>query len=252
MEPKQDPRPANSALAFFLFGRPALNLARQEPTPERRVIHVVIDGYNPMSTPLLGEGMSTYRQLKQQIAALEKKATLAMKEEARKVIESIKQQIAEFGLSAADLGLEIARRAGAKTAKGKKLVLTPKYREPATGKTWNGHGKRPGWIVAAQKKGKLEELSIVKPALAKASPQARTGVMPAVKKSQKKTAPVAKPAAKKAPKKPAAPAPKNRTAALKSAAKKPVAKKAAPSPKKPQPAAMPAAPVTAEPAVVTA
>ena len=196
--------------------------------------------------------MSTYRQLKQQIAALEKKATLAMKEEARKVIESIKQQIAEFGLSAADLGLEIARRAGAKTAKGKKLVLTPKYREPSTGKTWNGHGKRPGWVVAAQKKGKLDELSIVKPAFAKAAPQAKATVKPAVKKAQKKAGPVAKSAAKKGPTKPTAPAPKNRTAAPKSAAKKPVAKKAAPSPKKPQPAAKPAAPVTAEPAVVTA
>ncbi len=197
--------------------------------------------------------MSTYRQLKQQIAALEKKATLAMKEEARKVIESIKQQIAEFGLSAADLGLEIARRAGAKAAKGKKLVLTPKYREPATGKTWNGHGKRPVWIVAAQKKGKLDELSIVKPALAKASPQARTAVKPVVKKAQKKAAPVAKPAAKKAPKKPAAPAPKNRTAAPKAAAKKLSVTKAVPPPaRKPQPVAKRAAPVTAEPAVVTA
>ena len=173
--------------------------------------------------------MSTYRQLKQQIAALEKKAAQVMKEEARKVIETIKQQIAEFGLTAADLGLEIARRAGARTAKVKKLVLTPKYREPATGKTWNGHGKRPGWIVAAQKKGKLDELSIVKPALAKASPQARTAVKPAVKKTQKKAAPVAKPSTK-------------------GAANKPVAS----APKKPQPAAMPAAPVTAEPAVVTA
>ena len=216
------------------------------------MIHVVIDGYNPMSITLLGEGMSTYRQLKQQIAALEKKATQVMKEEARKVIESIKQQIAEFGLSAADLGLEIARRAGAKAAKEKKLVLTPKYREPSTGKTWNGHGKRPGWIVAAQKKGKLDELSIAKPALAKASPQARTAVKPAVKKTQKKAAPVAKPAAKKRPKKPPAPAPKNRADAPTSVAKKPAAKKAAPSPKKPQSAAKAAAPVRAEPAVAAA
>ena len=196
--------------------------------------------------------MSTYRQLKQQIATLEKKAAQAMKEEARKVIQTIKQQIAEFGLTAADLGLEIARRAGAKTAKGKKHVLTPKYREPSTGKTWNGHGKRPGWIVAAQKKGKLDELSIAKSALAKASPQARTAVKPAVKKTQKKAAPVAKPSTKGAPKKPVAPAPKNRTVAPKAAAKKPAAKKAAPSPRKPQPAAKPAAPVTTEPAVAAA
>ena len=177
--------------------------------------------------------MSTYRQLKQQIADLEKKANLAMKEEARKIIETIKQQIAEFGLTAADLGLEIARRAGARTAKGKKLVLTPKYREPSTGKTWNGHGKRPGWIVAAQKKGKLDELSIAKPALAKASPQARTALKPAVNKSQRKAAPVAKHVATKVPKKPAV--------------KKPVSPH-----KKPQSAGKPAAPVTTEPAVAAA
>ena len=197
--------------------------------------------------------MSTYRQLKQQIAALEKKATLAMKEEATKVIETIKQQIAEFGLTAADLGLEIARRAGARTTKVKKLVLTPKYREPSTGKTWNGHGKRPGWIVAAQKKGKLEQLAIAKPALAKASPQAKAAVKPAVKKTQKKAAPVAKPSTKGVPNKPVASAPKKRAAVPKAAsAKKPAAKKAAPSPRKPQPAAKPAAPVTAEPAVAAA
>ena len=123
--------------------------------------------------------MLTYRQLKQQIAELEKKADIAMKEEARKVIAVIKQQIAEFRLTAADLGLEIARRAGAKTAKGRKLVLTPKYREPATGMTWNGHGKRPGWVVAEQTKGKRDELAIAKPALAKASPQAKATVKPA-------------------------------------------------------------------------
>ncbi len=183
--------------------------------------------------------MKTYRQLKQQTAQLEKKAAIAMNDEARKVIESIKQQIAAFGLSAADLGLEIARRAGAKTAKGKKLVLTPKYREPATGKTWNGHGKRPGWIVAAQKKGKLDELSIAKPALAKASPQARTAAKPPVKMGQKKAAPVAKQAEKKAP--------KNRAAAPKAAAKKP-----APPSKKSQSAAKRAAPLTTEPAVAAA
>ncbi len=128
--------------------------------------------------------MSTYRQLKQQIAELEKKATIAIKKEARTVIERIKQQIAEFGLTAADLGLEIARRAAVKTrAKRTKRVLTPKYREPTTGKTWNGHGKRPGWIVAAQKKGKLEELLIAKPALARVAPQAKAAKKSAAKKT---------------------------------------------------------------------
>ena len=206
--------------------------------------------------------MTTYRQLKQQIAQLEKKAAIAMKEEARKVIETIKQQIAEFGLTAADLGLAIARRTGARTAKGRKLVLTPKYREPGTGKTWNGHGKRPAWIVVAQKKGKLEELAIaapslakapVKPAVKKTQKEPAPAAKPAAKKTQKKPAQVAKPTAKQAPKKPAAPLPKKRTAApkaaaKKSAAKKPAATKTAAPATKPQPAVPPAA---TEPALAT-
>jgi DNA-binding protein H-NS len=206
--------------------------------------------------------MTTYRQLKQQIAQLEKKAAIAMKEEVRKAIESIKQQIAEFGLTAADLGLKVARRAGARTAKGKKLALAPKYRDPSTGKTWNGHGKRPAWIVAAQKKGKLEELAIaasslakapVKPAVKKTQKKPAAVAKPAVKKAQKKPAPAARPTAKQAPKKPVAPLPEKRTAAPKAAAKKPAAKKPAPTKTappatKPQPAVTPAA---TEPAVAT-
>jgi DNA-binding protein H-NS len=190
--------------------------------------------------------MSTHRQLKQQIAELEKKAAIAIKKEARTVIERIKQQIAEFGLTAADLGLEIARRAAVKTrAKRTKRVLTPKYREPTTGKTWNGHGKRPGWIVAAQEKGKLEELLIAKPALARVAPQAKPAKS-AAKKAQTKATPLPKRAAKKRAKKPAAAAPKKRVAERKAAATKPVAKKRAAPAKRPQRVATRATPAPTE------
>jgi len=155
--------------------------------------------------------MTTYRQLKQQIAELEEKAAIVRKEEATQAIEAIKQQIAEFGLTAADLGLVIAKRRGAKTSKAKKLALTPKYCDPTTGKTWNGHGKRPAWIVTAQNMGNLDELLI-----ANSIPtQATAPEKPAAKKTQKK-----------------------RTSAVKNA----VTKKAAASAKKPRAAAKPASP----------
>lgn len=154
--------------------------------------------------------MTTYRQLKQQIAELEKKAAIVRKEEATKAIEAIKQQIAEFGLTAADLGLAIAKRGGAKTRKANKLALTPKYCDPATGKTWNGHGRRPDWIVTAQNKGKLDALLIANSIPGQTSPQAAASVKPAAKKKQKgRMAAAKKPAAKKA----AASAKKSRTAA---------------------------------------
>lgn len=182
--------------------------------------------------------MSTYRQLKQQIGALEKKAAIAMKEEARKVVEGIKEQIAEFGLTAADLGLKIARRAGAGTAKTRKRVLTPKYRDPITGKTWNGNGKRPGWIVAAQNRGRLDELLIAKRGPAKA----RASAKPPGKKAQ--AAPVARPAAKKASKK--------RAAAPKRAAPKPSARRVGAPAGKPPTAPQPAAPAATDSAATAA
>lgn len=185
--------------------------------------------------------MSTYRQLKQQIADLEKKAAIAMKEEVKKVIEGIRRQIAEFGLSAADLGLAVARKAGAKSPKTAKLVLKPKYRDPATGKTWNGHGKRPGWIVAAQNKGKLNELLIEKPARAKASAPTKAPAKPSAKKPQKKAVPAAKPAAGKATRKAAVPAPKKRALAPKAKVKKPAPRKASAPGPAPATAAMPEA-----------
>jgi DNA-binding protein H-NS len=186
--------------------------------------------------------MSSYRQLKQQIAELEKKAAIVMKNEVRKVIDSIRRQIGEFGLTAADLGLEVARRAGAKSRTVRKSALKPKYLDPVSGKTWNGHGKRPGWIVAAQDKGKLDDLLIEKAGRSKpvkASPTAK----PTAKRAQKK-ATAAKPAAKKpvrkTAKKAAPPAPKKAAAAPKTPRKKPQARKAA------SPASAPAAPAMTE------
>jgi DNA-binding protein H-NS len=207
--------------------------------------------------------MSTYRQLKQQIAELEKKAAIVMKNEVRKVIESIRRQIAEFGLTAADLGLEVARRAGGKARTVKKSALKPKYVDPVSGKTWNGHGKRPRWIVAAQDKGKLDDLLIEKAGLskpAKASPTAKPAAKKAQKKAAarkpaaknpvrraaKKAAPTAtKKAARTAPKKAAPPGAKKAAATPKAPRKKPQARKAAP----PQStAAAPAVTETAPPA----
>ena len=43
---------------------------------------------------------------------------------------------------------------GAKTRGGK---VKPKYRNPATGETWTGRGKRPRWFAAAMAAGKKEK-----------------------------------------------------------------------------------------------
>jgi len=88
--------------------------------------------------------MSQYAELKAQIAKLQAQADEARRNEVANVIAEIKQKIAEFGLSASDLGYAESAKRGRPP---KKAPLPPKYQDPKTGQTWSGRGKRPKWIV---------------------------------------------------------------------------------------------------------
>jgi len=125
--------------------------------------------------------MTTYREYQNQIEELQRKAATARKEEIGTTIRDIKKKIAEFGLTAADLGLA-APAAARRTAKpvdkaaaaaaaepkgsrkkrrstaGKKVA--PKYRGPA-GDLWTGRGRQPSWVVAELAAGRtLDDLLI--------------------------------------------------------------------------------------------
>ena len=86
--------------------------------------------------------MSSYKQLSAQIAALMQQAEAARKREVVGVIAEIKEKMAEFGITAADLsstGSRIPRKG---------ITVAAKYRNPATGETWTGRGKPPRWMAA--------------------------------------------------------------------------------------------------------
>lgn len=99
---------------------------------------------------------TTYSAIKGQIAKLERQAEALRKREAAGVIAKIKQAIEAYGLTAADLGLgrgaapsarqSIARRG----SKAGRTTGVPKYRDPASGKTWTGRGKPPAWIAGVK------------------------------------------------------------------------------------------------------
>ena len=56
--------------------------------------------------------------------------------------KATRQVIAEYGLTAEDLGL------AAKAKKQRKgFVVPPKYMDPKTGQTWSGRGRAPSWIA---------------------------------------------------------------------------------------------------------
>ncbi|MEX3956094.1 H-NS family nucleoid-associated regulatory protein [Trinickia sp. EG282A] len=91
--------------------------------------------------------MSQYAELKAQIAKLQAQADEVRRAELADVIADIQQKIAEFGLSARDLGFaEAPRRGRPRKGSAQKAPLPAKYRDPKTGATWSGRGRVPGWM----------------------------------------------------------------------------------------------------------
>ncbi len=90
--------------------------------------------------------MTTYAELQQKIAELQSQAEELRKRELAEIIADVKQKIAAYGLSAADLGLQSGRESAA--PQKAKSTLKAKYRDPATGETWVGRGATPKWMRA--------------------------------------------------------------------------------------------------------
>jgi DNA-binding protein H-NS len=95
--------------------------------------------------------MSSYQEILSQIEDLKRKAEDVRQQEMAGAIAEIKRLMAQFGVTSEDLGL--TGRAGA--AKGKSRgTVAAKYRDPISGKTWTGRGRRPGWVLDLEGQGK--------------------------------------------------------------------------------------------------
>ncbi len=98
--------------------------------------------------------MSDLKDLLAQKAELERKIAEAQRNARAEAIAKIRELMAEYGLTAAD----IAARAPSAKAAGK---VAPKYRNPATGETWSGRGLQPKWLKAALAAGrKLDDFAL--------------------------------------------------------------------------------------------
>ena len=106
-----------------------------------------------------------------QIAALQAQAEALRKKEMAGVIAKVKDAIAHYGLTAADLGfgkaaVKVGKSAaavvgrpagkGRKSAPAKKPAKAVKFKDDH-GHTWGGIGKRPDWFKAALAAGKTPE-----------------------------------------------------------------------------------------------
>jgi len=133
-----------------------------------------MDVFTDMATKKIGTSLQA---INAQIAELQAKAEAIRKQEVGEVVAKIKDAIAHYGLTAADLGLSAAapkaskapqagkpgrkpgRPAGTKTAG--KPVRAAKYTD-GQGRTWGGMGKRPDWFKAALAAGKTAEELLIK------------------------------------------------------------------------------------------
>lgn len=115
----------------------------------------------------------TYAQIVKQIETLQGEADKLRKKEIEGVIGRIREAIAAYKLTAADLGLATASaprapRAAVKRKPGRprkagaaKAAGVVKYSN-GTGGTWGGRGKRPQWLRDAINSGKKLEDFLVK------------------------------------------------------------------------------------------
>jgi DNA-binding protein H-NS len=138
----------------------------------------------------------TYAQLNAEIEILKAKAGAALKKEAAGVIARIKEAIAFYGLTAADLGLSKSdsrarHPSSVKAAKQGKSKLPAKYRDQA-GNSWTGRGSRPRWLAAAIAAGaSLDSFAVNGTSTKAASAKQRGGPKPGSPAKAKKTAPAA-------------------------------------------------------------
>lgn len=100
-------------------------------------------------------------QIHKEIEALQRQAEVLKQKETKDVISRIKEAIAHYGLTAADLGLAAGPRgrrgrAASGTRARAKAPSNVKYRDEA-GNTWSGHGRRPKWFIDAIASGKTPE-----------------------------------------------------------------------------------------------
>lgn len=129
--------------------------------------------------------MKTYQAVRAQIARLEREAEELRRQELKNIIAQVRQAIADYGLTAADLGLagrgrKAGAKAGGKATASRRGAGVAKYRDPKTGQTWTGHGRPPAWIAEAKnREAFLIEAAAAAPAARKRAAAKKAAAKPA-------------------------------------------------------------------------
>lgn len=103
--------------------------------------------------------MTTLESIQARIAKLQAQAQELVAKQSTVVLDKIRELMTKHGITTADIaahvGKQRGRKPGTRTTPSKQAARAPKYRDPATGATWTGHGRAPGWIAAAKDRNKF-------------------------------------------------------------------------------------------------
>lgn len=88
----------------------------------------------------------THQELLAQAAELTAKAQELRKQELAGAIDKIKAIMAEYGITPEDFGAK-------RTVKAERQAMAAKYRDPASGQTWSGKGRKPNFVLAHVSQG---------------------------------------------------------------------------------------------------
>jgi DNA-binding protein H-NS len=86
--------------------------------------------------------MTTLDELLAQQKTLQQQIEQLRASERKNVIKEIRALVDKYALTADDLFSAKKKRGQRQAAEQSALM----YQDPATSKTWNGHGRAPGWI----------------------------------------------------------------------------------------------------------
>ncbi|MDQ5887897.1 MAG: hypothetical protein RL210_2424 [Pseudomonadota bacterium] len=96
--------------------------------------------------------MASYLELKAQAEKLLQQAEEIRKQEVATVVAEIKAKIAQYGITARDLGFATAAAGKKGTTEG----AVAKFRGP-NGESWSGMGRQPQWLKDALANGRKKE-----------------------------------------------------------------------------------------------
>ena len=139
--------------------------------------------------------MESYQSMLEKISVLQRKASALRENEKKRAVGEIRKLIELYDIQPEELFLHNDRNSAIsspiirKSTRSKKSTArVPKYRDPVSGKTWIGLGKRPKWLVGDKEAYLITAQDGVSESAAKVKKAASTKAEPALRRKTKATA----------------------------------------------------------------